>query len=143
MPQTLPTLSELEGWCPSFGTDADVASKIAAVMPSYEQSLEPATAEEIAVGLHSALSLFNPPDNFQDTAKIYLKALANVPKDLLPVSIEAVSMRCKFFPKPADFLEPVEKEISHRKHLISVAKHYLWWFRKSEKRKATLKERRI
>lgn len=139
----MPPLFELEGWCPSFGTDADLAQRVAAAIPHYEAALEPATEEEIAVGLHTALSLFTPPDNFQDTAKIYLHALTNVPKDLLPVSIEAVMLGCKFFPKPYEFLEPVEKEILHRKHLISVCKHYLWWFHKSEKRKATLKERRI
>jgi len=47
-------------------------------------------------------------------APIYLRALADVPYDLLDEALLRVEQRCKYFPKPVEITEHIQAKLDRR-----------------------------
>lgn len=144
-PRALPELYDLRAWCPAYGSDDATAEKARNLIPAYEEAMKPAEKEEIAVNLHRAISIFTPPDNWNEIARFYLDALSSMPADLVPVAATHVAMNCKFFPKPADFTDAVSDEWLRRRSRLCTLQAYVSWHERkkceAEKRKAEARNR--
>jgi hypothetical protein len=78
-------------------------------------NLVPIDHDELFRKLTTTLALWQPPESFKHTLPIYLKHLGVVPRDLIEKALDHVERTCKWFPKPADILEPITKELARRR----------------------------
>ncbi len=102
------------------GQEANVAKEtVQDELAKARRSLEIAGQELLLTGLREALSIFEVPDNWDVQAKPYLKALDDLPPDLLAEALDHVVRTYKYtFPKPASIREPVEQELSNRAGVV-------------------------
>lgn len=105
----------LEGW--TMEHDAPVSKEVAqSALREVRQALFGSSAVEIATRLEETLALWETalPANWDAQAPVYLRALSDLPPDLLDKALIQVERTCKFFPKPADIIECVESDMHAR-----------------------------
>ncbi len=89
----------------------------AAVERALDQALQamaPATPAQIAARLEMAFVLFRRPENFIDQQPAYLRALEDIPPDLLDQAMRQVEKKCKFLPTPAEIRVFIEDQLTER-----------------------------
>lgn len=62
--------------------------------------------------------IWNPPDDFDDTAPFYREALEDVPLDLVHAALKHVRQTLKWFPKPCELRAPIEAELRRRRDML-------------------------
>lgn len=82
--------------------------------------MQPADTQILAALLKQTLAIWqsNQPANFKEIAGSYLEAFENVPIDLVQSALKHVRLTSKFFPKPAELLEPIRTEMENRKQTL-------------------------
>lgn len=82
-------------------------------------ALVPADLRAVAVELDRTIAVHGqPPESWDDIAETYLEAFEDVPLDLVLKACKHVRLRCKFWPKPADFLAAISEELEQRRHVL-------------------------
>jgi len=81
-------------------------------------NLAPMDPKALAVKLNQTLALWPKPAEFETTAEFYLEALETVPADLVEKALKHVRLNSKFFPKPAELLEPIRAEMTQRRESL-------------------------
>ena len=69
--------------------------------------------------LAQTLAIWPPPDNLAAIMPHYRMALADVPADLVDVALRHVALHSKWFPKPAELREPIERLLDQRRRRIA------------------------
>ena len=98
------------------GKEANVTKEtVQDELAKARRSLQVAGQEVLLISLREALSIFELPEHWDVQAKPYLKALDDLPPDLLAEALDHVVRTYEYkFPKPASIRKPVEKELSDR-----------------------------
>jgi hypothetical protein len=72
----------------------------------------------LAVLLMQTFKIWNPPDDFDDTAPFYREALEDVPLDLVQAALKHLRQTLKWFPKPCELRAPIEAELRRRRDVL-------------------------
>lgn len=64
------------------------------------------------------LVLFAAPQNFEAQIPIYEMLLGEIPGDLLAQGIKSCLRDCRFFPKPAEIIDPISDRLYRRRHTV-------------------------
>lgn len=84
------------------------------------KNLQPIDPKALAVKLAETLALWKVPDDWSAAkADWYREALADLPDDLVDLALRHARMNYKFFPKPAELREPVQRILSQRRDLAA------------------------
>lgn len=81
--------------------------------------LQPIDERELGVKLAQTLAIWPPPDNLAAIMPHYRMALADVPADLVDVALRHVALHSKWFPKPAELREPIERLLDQRRRRVA------------------------
>ena len=88
-------------------------------LPTLPAELQPIDERELGVKLAQTLAIWPPPDNLAAIMPHYRMALADVPADLVDVALRHVALHSKWFPKPAELREPIERLLDQRRRRIA------------------------
>lgn len=104
----------LDGWVPAYQVDLP-KTEVQAEYERWEAACEPIDPKALAVMLDKTLEMFTPlPANWAEVYDFYLEGFEDVPADLVAVALKHVRLNCKFFPKPAEFRQPIAEALSER-----------------------------
>jgi hypothetical protein len=99
-----------------------VPAESAASLPSAITEAEALTtaidSKTLAVLLAQTLKIWNPPEDFDDTAQFYREALEDVPVDLVQAALKHLRQTLKWFPKPCELRAPIETELRRRRDVL-------------------------
>lgn len=91
-------------------------------MPSAITEAEALTTaidgKTLAVLLAQTFKLWNPPEDWDDTAPFYREALEDVPLDLVQSALKHLRQTLKWFPKPCELRAPIEGELRRRRDVL-------------------------
>lgn len=76
---------------------------------SLPPNIQPIDPKELTVKLAGTLELWKLPDNWPAVAEFYREALADVPADLVDLALQHCRRTLKWFPKPCELREPIER----------------------------------
>ena len=88
-------------------------------LPMLPAELRPIDERELGVKLAQTLAIWPPPDNLAAIMPHYRMALADVPADLVDVALRHVALHSKWFPKPAELREPIERLLDQRRRRVT------------------------
>lgn len=106
----------LDGWNLAIPVPVDKPNVLDAIA-RMEQSLRPVDPRKLAVLLDKTMRLWRLPADWETVSGFYLEALEDLPDDLFEAALKRVRMTHKYpdAPKPADFRQAVEAELTARK----------------------------
>lgn len=89
---------------------------------------DPAAVEELMTMMGQALDIFahKAPSNVSTLMPIYMKILGDLPIDLARRALWGAIETCKFWPLPADLLEPVREEAEMRREAPGGERFLKW-----------------
>lgn len=107
-------------WTPGQALTTSCLSALPQALGEAHAALQPADTQILAALLKQTLAIWqsNQPANFKEIAGSYLEAFESVPIDLVQSALKHVRLTSKFFPKPAELLEPIRSEMENRKQTL-------------------------
>ena len=88
-------------------------------LPTLPANLRPIDPRELAVKLEATLAIWPLPDQWPVAAPYYREALADVPADLVDMALKHVRTHLKWFPKPCELREPIERLLHQRQRFAA------------------------
>lgn len=79
------------------------------------ENLRPIDQKELAVRLVATLEIWKLPDNWPQISAFYREALEDVPADLVEIALQHCRRTLKWFPKPCELREPIERLLNERR----------------------------
>jgi hypothetical protein len=107
-------------WTPGQALTTSCLSALPQALGEANAALVPVDTQTLAALLKQTLAIWqsNQPANFKEIASSYLEAFENVPLDLVQSALKHVRLNSKFFPKPAELLDPIRSEMESRKQTL-------------------------
>lgn len=110
--------SWLEGWMVNQTVPVALET-VQTQLDRWKPHCQPADPKIVAAMLDKTLAIYGLPANWNEIAEFYLEVFENAPLDLVTKSLKHVRLTSKFFPKPSELLEPIEKELNRRRLTVS------------------------
>jgi hypothetical protein len=105
-------------WTPDQQVPAETAASLPSAITEAEALTTAIDSKTLAVLLAQTFKLWNPPDDFDDTAPFYREALEDVPLDLVHAALKHLRQTLKWFPKPCELRAPIEAELRRRRDVL-------------------------
>lgn len=105
-------------WTPDQQVPAETAASLPSAITEAEALTTAIDSKTLAVLLAQTFKLWNPPDDFDDTAPFYREALEDVPLDLVQSALKHIRQTLKWFPKPCELRAPIEVELRRRRDML-------------------------
>lgn len=74
--------------------------------------------QELGVLLAKTAKVWPTPADWNETAEFYVEALEDMPADLVHSALKHCRLTLKWFPKPAELREPVQRELERRQTVL-------------------------
>lgn len=105
-------------WTPDQNVPAESIASLPSAITEAEALTTPVDSKTLAVLLMQTFKIWNPPDDFDDTAPFYREALEDVPLDLVQAALKHLRQTLKWFPKPSELRAPIETELRRRRDVL-------------------------
>lgn len=93
-------------------------SEIRPRLTAMQRALIPATPKERAAAIGLLVALHGTPDEWEIKGPFYMELLGEIPVDLLVAGVKAAGLDVKFFPKPAEIVNPIRDELARRRDAV-------------------------